>query len=48
LSGLDASEGDPFAYKAEKSSEAGQAHQQSCATQLHTGSGVSRELLPVQ
>lgn len=48
LSGLDASEGDPFAYKTEKSSEVGQAQQQSCATQLHTGSGVRRELLPVQ
>jgi hypothetical protein len=31
LSGLDASTGNPFAYKDEKSSEAGQASQQSCA-----------------
>ena len=35
LSGLEASEGNPFAYKAEKSSEAEQGPQQSCATQLH-------------
>jgi hypothetical protein len=37
LSGLDASTGNPFAYKAEKSSEVGQAQQQSCATQLDAG-----------
>jgi hypothetical protein len=48
LSGLDAAAGNPFAYKGEKSSEAGQAQQQSCATQLHAGSGVRRKLLPVQ
>jgi hypothetical protein len=35
LSGLGASAGNPFAYKAEKSSEAGQAQQQSCAAHLH-------------
>jgi hypothetical protein len=33
LSGLDASAGNPFAYKDERSGEAGQAQQQSCATQ---------------
>jgi hypothetical protein len=48
LSGLDASAGNPFAYEDEKSSEAGQAQQQSCSTQLHAGSGVRPELLPVQ
>jgi hypothetical protein len=48
LSGLDASVGNPFAYKVQKSSEAGQTQQQSCATQLHAGSIVRRELLPVQ
>jgi hypothetical protein len=48
LSGLDATAGNPFAYKDEKSSEGGQAQQKSCATQLYAGSGVRRELLPVQ
>jgi hypothetical protein len=48
LSGLDASAGNPFAYKNEKSSEAGQAQQQSCAAKLYAGSGVRRKLLPVQ
>jgi hypothetical protein len=48
LSGLQATAGNPFAYGAEVSSEAGQAHQQSCATQLVTGSGVRRELVLVQ
>jgi hypothetical protein len=33
LSGLDASAGNPFGYKAEKSREAGQAEHQGCATQ---------------
>jgi hypothetical protein len=48
LSGLEASAGNPFAYKGEKSSEARQAQPQSCAPQLHAGSGLRRELLPVQ
>ena len=48
LSALDASEGDPFAYQAEKPNNAGQAQQQSCAIQLHAGSGMRRELLPIQ
>jgi hypothetical protein len=48
LSGLDASAGNPFAYKDEKSGEAGQAQQQTCAAQLLAGSGVGRKLLPVQ
>ena len=48
LSALDASEGDPFAYQAEKPNNAGQAQQQSCAIQLHAGSGTRRELLPIQ
>jgi hypothetical protein len=48
LSALGASEGDPFAYKAEKSSNPGQAQQLGCATQLHAGSGVRREPLPIQ
>ena len=48
LSALGASEGDPFAYQAEKSSNAGQAQQPGCATQLQAGSGVRRELLPIQ
>jgi len=34
LSALDASGGDPFAYKGNKSSEAGQPQHQSCANQL--------------
>jgi hypothetical protein len=42
LEGLDASAGNPFAYRDEKSSEGGQAPQQSCALQLHAGNGVSR------
>jgi hypothetical protein len=48
LSALNASEGDPFAYKAEKSSEAGQAKQQSCATKMHVGSSSRNEILPFQ
>ena len=48
LSALGASEGDPFAHKAEKSSEEGQAQQQSCATQLHAGSSLRRKLLSIQ
>ena len=48
LSGLDASEGNPFAFEAEKSSRAGQAQQHRCATQWHAVSGVKREPLPVQ
>jgi hypothetical protein len=35
------------AYNAE-SSEAGQAQQQSCATQLNAGNSVRRERLPIQ
>jgi hypothetical protein len=35
LSALDASEGNPFAYKVGKLSETRQAQQQSCAAQLH-------------
>jgi hypothetical protein len=42
LSGLDASEGNPFAYK-DESSEVGHAQQQSCASQVHA-SGREREL----
>ena len=48
LSALGASEEDPFAYQAEKSSNPGQAQQLGCATQLHAGSGVRREPLPIQ
>ena len=48
LSGLQASAENPFSYEAEVSSAAGQAHQQSCATQLVPGSGVRRELVVVQ
>ena len=48
LSALGASEGDPFAHKAEKSSEEGQAQQQSCSTQLHAGSSLRRKLLSIQ
>ncbi len=48
LSGLNASMGNPFAYKGGKSSEAGQAQQQSCATQSDAGSGLRREPQPVQ
>ena len=48
LSGLDASKGNPFAYKAEKSSPAGQTQQSSCATQLHASTGVRHELLAVR
>jgi hypothetical protein len=40
LSGLEASAGNPFAYKDEKSSEAGQAQQPGCAAQVHADSGV--------
>jgi len=47
LSALDASEEDPFAYNAE-SSEAGQAQQRSCATQLNADNSVRRERLPIQ
>ena len=42
LSALDASEGNPFADNAEKSSEAGQPRQQDCATQLRAGGAVTR------
>jgi hypothetical protein len=48
LLGLDASTGNPFAYKDEKSSGAGQAQQQSCAAQLHAISDARRKLQPVQ
>jgi hypothetical protein len=38
---LHASEGNPFSYKAEGPSEAGQAQRQSCATSLHAGGGAN-------
>ena len=46
LSALGASEGNPF--EAEKSTEAGQAQQPSCATGLHVDGGLRRVQPPVQ
>ncbi len=45
---LDASEGNPFAYKTEKSGESGRGQQSSCTTQLDGSHGIRPGPLPVQ
>jgi hypothetical protein len=48
LSALDASEGNPFGYSAELSSETGPAPGQSCATQSHAGNADAPEGAPAE